>query len=727
MKSKTTKLMPTVWMIIFSLLFLIIAGRFLYIEIAGEVSGVSIQELADEKRTNQYSIPATRGTIYDRNGMALAQEHVVYRLYAIVDESYTTNPATPKHVKDIDKTAEKLASILDMDKQDIKDRLNSGVENDKFQVEFGQQSRELNQEQKEEIEALKLPGLNFIEEPIRYYPNGVFASHTIGLTDKKEDQIVGINGIEGLMNDRLTGKAGSISYQRDNFNMKLLNPKEVINQPENGDDVYLTLDQKVQTLLEDAMSQVEEEYEPSRMTAVVMNAKTGEVMAMSNRPTYNPNDLGEVGNWYNDVIATPIEPGSTMKVFTLASAIEEGVWNPKEKYKSGTYKAEGSDKVIGDHNGDRGWGEITYLEGIQRSSNVAAAKLAFEKIGPGKFLEDLQAFDFDKKTGIDLPGEAIGRLVYDYPSEQVSVSYGQGSTFTPIQLMKAATAIANDGKMLKPYIIDRTVDHDTKEVISQNEPEVVGQPISADTAQQTLDVLETVITSEKGTGHNIYNLSDYTVAGKTGTANFVDSETGKYKTGRDGYIFSFLGMAPADDPELIMYVSVKEPKLKDTESGSAPVSFVFKNVMENSLKYLNIAPDKKASEPVKVVEIPEWEGSSTENYVSKLKELGIDPIVIGDGDKVAKVNLEPGTKLTSRQTVFVATDNLTMPDMTDWAFREVLAFRDFLNLDVEWVGDGYVTKQSIEKGAALNEGDYVMVELEQPQGSSQPEETNEEE
>ncbi|UOQ47964.1 penicillin-binding protein [Gracilibacillus caseinilyticus] len=727
MKSRITKIMPTVWMIIFSLLFLIIAGRFLYIEIAGEVSGVSIQELADEKRTNQYSIPAKRGTIYDRNGMALAQEHVVYRLYAIVDESYTTSPTKPRHVKDIDKTAEKLAPILEMDEQDIKDRLNSGVENDMFQVEFGQQARELNQEQKEEIEALELPGLNFIEEPIRYYPNGVFASHTIGLTDKKEDQIVGINGIEGLMNDSLTGKDGSISYQRDNFNMKLLNPKEVINQPENGDDVYLTLDQKVQTLLEDAMSQVEEEYEPSRMTAVVMNAKTGEVMAMSNRPTYNPNDLGDVGNWYNDVIATPIEPGSTMKVFTLASAIEEGVWNPNDTYMSGTYKANEKAQTIGDHNGRRGWGEISYLEGIQRSSNVAAAKLAYEKIGHERFLEYLNAFDFDQKTGIDLPGEVPGTILYNWVDEKVTTAFGQGTTVTPIQLMKAATAIANDGKMLKPYIIDKTVDHDTKEVISQNEPEMVGQPISADTAQQTLDVLETVITSEKGTGHNIYNLSDYTVAGKTGTANFVDSETGKYKTGREGYIFSFLGMAPADDPELIMYVSVKEPKLKDTESGSAPVSFVFKNVMENSLKYLNIAPDKEASEPVKVVEMPEWDGSSTENYVSKLKELGIDPIVIGDGEKVTKVNLKPGTKLTSRQTVFVATDNLTMPDMTDWAFREVLAFRDFLDLDVEWVGDGYVTKQSIEKGAALNEGDYVMVELEQPQASNESEETSEEE
>ncbi|SFM00082.1 penicillin-binding protein 2B [Gracilibacillus orientalis] len=721
MKSKTTQIMPVIWIVIFTILFLVIVGRFLYIQVSGEVSGVSIQELADEKRTNNYNIPASRGTIYDRKGMALAQEHVVYRLYAVIDESHTAN-----YVKDVDKTAQKLAPILEMEESEVAERLNKGISNEKFQVEFGSNARELNQEQKEEIEALELPGINFIEEPIRFYPNGMFASHTIGLTDKQDDKIVGINGVEGFVNDLLTGKDGSISYQRDQFNMKLLDPKEVINEPDNGDDVYLTVDQKIQTLMEDALSEVQEEYEPDRMSAVVMDAKTGEILALSNRPSYNPNNIGEVDNWYNDVIATPFEPGSTMKIFTLASAIEEGVWNPEEQYKSGKYKAEDNVQTIGDHNGRQGWGTISYLEGIQRSSNVAAAKLAYEKIGPDKFLEYLQAFDFDKKTGIDLPGEVSGRILYNWVSEKVTTAFGQGTTTTPIQMMKAATAIANDGKMLKPYIIDRTLDHDTQEVLAENQPEVVGEPISEETARETLKVLESVITSENGTGHEIYNLNDYTVAGKTGTANFVDTETGKYKIGRESYTFSFMGMAPADDPELIMYVSVKEPTLDSTESGSAPVSFVFKNVMENSLRYLNIEPDKEAKEPIEVVEIPEWEGKQTDSYVNKLKDLGIAPIVIGDGEQIKKVNLQPGTKITSRQTVFVATDNMKMPDLTGWSFRDVLSFRDFLDLDLEWTGNGYVKKQSIEKGSSFNEKDYLMVELEEPDVPEEQEATSDE-
>ncbi|WP_058307912.1 penicillin-binding protein [Gracilibacillus massiliensis] len=725
MKSKITQIMPTVWMVLFSIAFLVIAGRFLYIQVSGEASGVSIQELADQKRTNQYTIPASRGTIYDRNGMSLAQEHVVYRVYAIIDETHTANPLNPKHVKNIDETAKKLAPILELEESAVAERLNEAVKNGRFQVEFGSAGRELNQEQKDEIESLELPGINFIEEPIRFYPNGMFASKTIGLTDKQEDQIVGINGVEGYMNDLLTGVDGSISYQRDKFNFKLLNPKEIMNEPENGDDVYLTIDQKIQTLLEDAMSEVDEEYNPDRMTAVVMNAKSGEVLALSNRPSYNPNNLGDVDNWYNDVIATPFEPGSTMKIFTLASAIEEGVWNPEETFKSGTYKAEEYSRTIGDHNQHRGWGTISYLEGIQRSSNVAAARLAYEKIGAERFLEYLQAFDFDKKTEIDLPGEVAGRILYQYTDEKVTTSYGQGSTTTPIQLMKAATAIANNGKMLKPYIIDRTVDHDTNEVLMENQPEVVGEPISAQTASETLKVLETVITSEKGTAHNIYNLNDYTVAGKTGTANFVDPETGKYKTGRDNYTFSFLGMAPADDPELIMYVSVKEPELEVTESGSAPVSFIFKNVMENSLRLMDIAPDKEATEAVQVAEIPEWEGKGTESYVNELKEEGLQPIVIGDGDTITDVNLEVGTKVTSREKIFIATDNLQMPNMAGWSFRDALLFKDFMDLDVEWLGSGYIVKQSVKKGEAFEKGDYLMLELKEPNSDREESESEE--
>ncbi|WP_369403423.1 PASTA domain-containing protein [Gracilibacillus boraciitolerans] len=175
-----------------------------------------------------------------------------------------------------------------------------------------------------------------------------------------------------------------------------------------------------------------------------------------------------------------------------------------------------------------------------------------------------------------------------------------------------------------------------------------------------------------------------------------------------------------------MYVSVKEPDLDVTESGSAPVSFIFKNVMENSLRYLQINPDKEATAPLKVNEIPDWAGKETEAFVNELKEAGIRPVVIGDGSKITKVSLEQGAKLTSSQKVFIATDQLKMPDMTGWSFRDILLFKDFMNLDLEWVGSGYIVKQSVEAGASFNENDYLMVELEQPNNIEESEDSSEE-
>ncbi len=199
--------------------------------------------------------------------------------------------------------------------------------------------------------------------------------------------------------------------------------------------------------------------------------------------------------------------------------------------------------------------------------------------------------------------------------------------------MQAATAVANNGKMLKPYIIKEIKDAESGETISKGVSEVVGQPISSETAKKTLKILETVVTSKVGTGYNRYNLDGYTVAGKTGTAQIPDPETGRYLTGRENYVFSFLGMAPADNPELMMYVSVKQPELEDDEPDSAPSSFIFRNVMENSLRYLNIDADKEKTDPVNVIEVPEWKNKSTSELTESLDSLGATYEVIGDGEQ----------------------------------------------------------------------------------------------
>ncbi|WP_416143260.1 penicillin-binding protein [Paraliobacillus zengyii] len=722
-KNKTTSTMANLFILIFVVIFLTLSGRFLYIQATGEIQGIDLQEWADDRRTNNYAIEANRGTIYDRNGMDLAQDRATYSLYAIVDEAYSTNLDNPKHVDNVDKTAEALAPLLDMEVAEVKSVLQTGIENDKFQVEFGANGSQLSQEVKLDIEALDLPGINFDEEAKRYYPNGTFASQIIGLAQKNDDSIItGITGIEAQLDDYLQGTNGSISYKRDKYNTKLLDPDEIIQEEEDGDNVYLTIDQKIQTFLEDAMSQVVEDYNPARITATVIDPKTGEILAMSNRPSYNPNDLENVENWYNDVVSTPIEPGSTMKAFTLAAAIEEGVYNGDELYESGSYKIDEIEKPITDYN--QSWGLIPFDEGIRRSSNVAVSKLVWEKMGTETFLEYLNAFHFDQNTGIDLPREQAGTILYNYTIEKLTTAYGQGSTVTPIQLIQAATALANDGNMMKPYVISKITDSETGQIVEETESEVVGNPISEETANQVLDILETVVTEEDGTAHNIYNLSDYSVAGKTGTAQLSQ---GGYLTGANNYIFSFLGMAPKEDPELIMYITVQQPELEVGEAGSAPVSYIFKNVMENSLHYLNIQPDKEEQETVATYTFPEVIGESVDEVKANLEENDLKVTMIGNGESVTASSVTSGEKVVSGEHILLVTDNPTMPNITGWSLRNVIELGELVDLDLEYIGSGYATSQSVKTGSDIGENTYMMVEFSPPENTEEESEDESEE
>lgn len=714
--------MSGILIVLFSIIFIVLAGRFIYIQATGEIDGVSLQAFADEKRTASYTMPSERGKIFDKNGMTLAYDMPVYKLYAIVDEKYSEKLENPKHVVDPEMTAEVLAPILDVDQDEILDRILNGIKNKRFQVEFGKVGNSISQHTKEQIEDLELPGINFEEHAERYYPNGTFASHIIGFAREEEverdgeviNEIKGITGIENEMNELLKGEDGFISYQRDKYNRRLLKPNEIIQEPENGDNVYLTIDQKVQTLVEDVLTQVEMEYNPERITAIVMNPKTGEVLAMGNRPSYNPNNPADVKNWYNDAISSPFEPGSTVKMFTWAAAIEEGVYNGDEGFKSGSYQVNEKIKPINDHNRGAGWGVISFDEGFARSSNVAASKLVWEKLGTEKFLEYLHAFDFDEKTEIDLPGEVAGQILYNWPLEKITTAFGQGSTTTPIQQMKAATAIANEGKMVRPYVLNKIVDSTTGNIIEENKPEVVGQPISKETASQMLTLLESVVTDENGTGKK-YKLDDYSTGGKSGTAEIPNPNGGGYLTGRSNYVFSFLGMAPIDDPQLMMFVAVKQPELEGHEVGSDPVSFIYRNVMENSLHYLNIDPDKESeNENLKSIELPKLIDRKTDDVTAELTDLGLRVTVVGDGDKITTANFLEGDSVIKQEHVILVTNKPKMPDVSRWSLKEVSQLANLIGLIIETFGNGYVTSQSIDVGAPLSKNDYLAIELSPP-------------
>jgi penicillin-binding protein 2B len=701
--------------LIFATLFFVLTARFFYIQATGKAEGQTLAAIAQKKHTRQTLIEGKRGTIYDRKGQAIAHDAGAYTVVAILDPSQTKDPKKPMHVTNPEKTARKLAPLLDMSEETLEKLMSK---KGRVQVELGPGGRDISNTLKNKIEDLKLPGITFIQDSKRFYPNGVFASHIIGYAQKnKVGKTVGKMGIEKSFNKELAETDGYVKYQSARNGLKLPDPKESIVPPKDGDDIYLTIDQKIQTFLEDSMNRVEKEYDPEKIIGIVANPKTGEILAMANRPSFDPNTRN-IHNFVNDAIGSRFEPGSTMKIFTLAAAIEEGVYNGNEYYKSGAYKI--ADRQIRDHN-KSGWGTITFNEGVQRSSNVAFAILANEKLGPDRLLQYLNRFGFNRRTGIDIPGEATSEIVYHWPVEKVTTAFGQGTSVTPIQQVQAATAIANKGKMMKPYVIKKVVDSTTKKVKVEKKPEVVGKPISPETAEKVLDILETVVTSPNGTGKP-YAIEGYQVAGKTGTAQIPKPNGRGYLHGHGKNTFSFLGMAPKDDPSLIVYVAVSQPKLTAMETGAAPVSLIFNSVMKNSLQYLKIEPEEeKAPEAKKTkygVNLDSYIGEPTESAVKNLKEKGFAPIVIGKGNKIEAQSPHVQERSMKGERVFLKTDGEpTIPDLTDWSYRDVIRLSEFLSLEPSAMGSGYVVKgsQNITPGATVKKGDYLIVKLQSPE------------
>lgn len=697
---------------LFLLLFLLLFSRFLYIEVTKKINGKELNALAQEKWTATQTIEAHRGTIYDRQGNILAQDIPSYTIYAILDKSY------PNHVKDPTKTAELLAPILGAPKEEIEKKLQ---QENRFQVEFGSYGRKLTQAKKNEIDELKIDGIGFVREAKRYYPNQLFASHVIGFTNENDEDSthVGMMGLEKSLNDYLSEKNGKITFKRDRSGVKLPMPDEKVVKPEHGKNVYLTIDENIQLFTEQALDEIIQDYEPERAIAIVVNPKTGEVLALSSRPSFNPNKR-DVTNYSNDVISSRFEPGSTMKVFTLAAAIEEGVYNGNEKFPSGRYKVAGG--AVRDHNNGQGWGSITFDEGVRRSSNVAFSILAKEKLGFERFYQYLLKFGFDKKTGIDLPDEVNGSILYNYEIEKVNASFGQGTAVTPIQQVQAATAIANNGVMMKPFITQKIVDPETNETIEETKPEIAGKPVSPETAKQVLDLLETVVTD--GTGKP-FAIEGYEIAGKTGTAQ-IPSPEGGYMKGWGKNLYSFIGMAPKDDPKLIVYVAVDRPNLEGFETGSEATARLFKAIMQNSLQYLHIKPDEKTSNDMSnesefSISLDDYRGKSLEQASLELEDKGLKVEALGNSDsKVSQqIPFPEANVLQGERVILKGEGQYKLPNLIGWSLADTLKLIDILELESEIKGSGFVTKQSIRENEVVRQGDIIKLEFNPPNSNRQ--------
>ena len=685
-------------------LFVLLIVRFAYIGIFKDVKNVNLKSSAEKLYTQKQTITAKRGTIYDASGKAIAEDTSTYSIYAVIDHSQKSTSGKPLYVTNKQKVATVLSQNLSISKAKALKALSPSKPNI-FQVEFGSAGTNISVATKQAIEAKHLKGINFVASPAREYPNGTFASQVIGIAQAQTSEktskttLVGQMGIELAFNKQLTGVNGVKKVKQDTSGYQINDSQQTPKKAQNGDDIYTTFDNKLQTLLESQMSAAENASKATSMNAIVMNAKTGAIVAATQRPTFNADTKEGLNKvWRNTLVEDAFEPGSTMKVFTIAAAINSGNFNPNAYYDSGSYEI-GGGKVT-DWN-PTGWGSITYREGFERSSNVAMAHLE-NTMGATTWKKYLKKFGFLQSTNSGLANEATGATPFKGALEQANTAFGQGITVTSMQMMQGFTAIANNGKMLKPYYINKIVDPDTNKVVTKNHKKVISQPISKKTAQQVRKYMQDVIYADKGTGGK-YKIDGYRVAGKTGTAQIGGS--GGYETGSNDYVYSFVGMAPAKNPKYIMYITLKKPQ-NTTQSAEAYMATVFKSVMKQALDQSKLANQKQTG----VVKVPNVVGKTTTVAQQTLMAKKLQVTVIGNGNNVTAQSAKTKQTVMVNSRVFLTTGGqATMPDMTDWSQAQVNKFGQLTGLDITNSGSGFVKKQSIKSGEKINKGQAITV------------------
>ena len=536
---------------------------------------------------------------------------------------------------------------------------------------------------------MDLPGITLYPETERFYPNGNFASHLIGMAQKNPDtgELKGALGVEKIFDSYLSGTKGALSYIQDIWGYIAPNTKNE-KSPKRGDDVHLTIDSNIQVFVEEALDDMVKRYQPKDLFAVVMDAKTGEILAFSQRPTFNPETGEDFGKkWANDLYQNTYEPGSTFKSFGLAAAIQEGKFNPKKKYESGHRDIMGS--RISDWN-KTGWGEIPMSLGFTYSSNTLMMHLQ-DLVGADKMKSWYERFGFSKPTGGLFDGEAEGNIAWSNKKKKKTSAFGQSTTVTPVQMIQAQSAFFNKGNMLKPWFVDSIKNPISKKTFYQGEKEIAGKPITASTASKVETELDKVVNSKKSHAMN-YRVDGYDIEGKTGTAQVADEKSGGYVKGENPYFVSFIGDAPKKNPKVIVYAGMSLAQKNDQEA------------------YVGSKKDETKS--AQYSKVPNVTGQSTDKAKESLKSEDLQATVIGNGDNVKSQSIKANKKLLPNSKVLLLTDgDITMPNMKGWTKDDVLAFQELTGINVTTKGSGYVTKQSVNNGTTLKDNSKVEIEL----------------
>ena len=642
--------------VVFTLCFALVAIRAFNLQV---LQGQQWDERAE--RQHQKVIPLTpqRGTIFDRNGEELA-------VSVDVDSVYVE----PGKLRDPSGTTKSLAKVLRLSTGTIKAKL-KGSKN------FVWLQRQIAPRQSDQIKAMKLDGVGMIKEHRRFYPNSNIAGHLLGFTglDPK-----GLEGLELEYDKMILGRGGYLVMERDALGRGLGAGSPQIQGATRGHDLYLTLDKNLQYLAERELAEGLRTTEAKAGTVVMMEPSTGKVLAMASAPDYNPNAFFRYKphQWRNRAVCDTYEPGSTFKIFLMAAALNEAVVSTKQKIdcENGVFRVGGKD--IHDH---KKYQKLTPAEIIKYSSNIGSAKI-------GKMLERktfhryLTDFGFGEPTGIDLPGEANGLLRPPdkwFEVDLAAISFGQGVSVTSIQLAAAASAIANGGYLMEPYVVERVVDSQGQ-VTSKSQPRVVRKVIAQDVAQRVTQMME-MTTEEDGTSANA-RVPGFRVAGKTGTAQKVDPVTGGYSA--DKRVASFIGFLPAEAPRIVMLVSIDEPK-KGVYGGltAAPV---FSKIAAQAMQYLKVAPNQETRDGENLPSLEQIFANAAAPEQASLQNL----------------------------MVAVTSGGPRMPDFSGLSFRQVLELIEEKQLNVDFRGRGRVVEQSPMPGASIPYGALVWVRMAPP-------------
>ena len=692
-------------------LFALMIARVTQLALAEEIDDTNLQALAKKRTTKTDIIKAERGNIYSSDGEALAQNVSSYKLIAYLSPSRTTDEDNPQHVVDKEMTAEKLAGVLGVSKEEILKYLNKeGI----YQTEFGTIGKGLTEITKEKIEELNLPGIDFVESFKRYYPKGDFASYVLGYAKEEvttnedgseETTMTGEMGIEKYYDSTLKGEDGYTTYQKDLRGFKIAGTNEISKEASDGKDIYLTLNSSIQFFVEQALSEADTNYDFEWFTIMIADAKTGAILASSSYPSFDPNERN-ITNYLDLNVSSPYEPGSTMKIFTYMAAMEQGVYDGNEIYHSGTYvTTDGTE--IGDWKRE-GWGDITFDKGFALSSNVGVINLIDRHLSADILRSYFKKLGFSKKTGIELPNESEGDIDFKYETEIFNAGFGQGITTTPIQNIQALTSLTNEGVMLKPYLVEKIVDPDTEEVVYEGKRTEVDTVASVTTVNKIKDLMWETVNTPGMTGAG-YKLEGYDLIGKTGTAQIADENGGGYLTGASDIISSFAGVYPKDDPKVIIYASVKRP-----EGGNQKIiQEAIKDIVVNISKYYGTDPDTTSEVELKEYSLTSYKNKEVTDSKAELESMGMSVTVIGNGNKVIKQYPSKGDKVTEGTKVFLITNdsNLTVPDVNGLSSKQAEDLLKMLGISVKLEGNGYVTGQSIGVGTSITDNMEITLTL----------------